>query len=176
MIGLLGRHQIRNAIVAIYVARHLAVPGLSDEVVSRGLKVTVWPGRMEILGHDPLIIIDGAHNLHGAISLKETTERLLHDHHVIGIIGVLADKDVDNILDTLLPLLDEVIVTEPNSPRRMKYGELLEKVKKTQRNSKGFERILEAVIDAKSRAKKDDVILIFGSLYMIGEVRSILSE
>lgn len=175
-ISLLGRHQTRNAMVAIQVARYLPIPGLTEAVIARGLAVTVWPGRMEILGRKPLIIIDGAHNLHGALSLKDTIERLMKGRHVIGVIGMLADKDVDQIVESVVPLLDDVVVTEPLSARRMPYSELLAKVKRVNRGAKGFERILEAVIDAKSRAKKEDVILIFGSLYMIGEVRSILSE
>ncbi len=178
-ISLLGRHQTRNASVAINVMKILndtSEFSIDQKSIERGLKGTVWPGRMEILNKKPLIIIDGAHNTHGARSLRDTIEHLLKGRKVIGVIGILADKDVDEMLELVVPLLDEVIVTEPNSPRSMSYTELTSKVKKYNNHVAGYQRILEAVIEAKSKAGKDDVVLVFGSLYMIGEVRSILTE
>jgi|LGOV01.1.fsa_nt_gb dihydrofolate synthase/folylpolyglutamate synthase len=178
-ISLLGRHQTRNASVAINVMKILndtSEFSIDQKSIERGLKRTVWPGRMEILNKKPLIIIDGAHNTHGARSLRDTIEHLLKGRKVIGVIGILADKDVDEMLELVVPLLDEVIVTEPNSPRSMSYTELTSKVKKYNNHVAGYQRILEAVIEAKSKAGKDDVVLVFGSLYMIGEVRSILTE
>lgn len=178
-ISLLGRHQTRNATVAINVAKALNdnhIIELSSEIIARGLSVTVWPGRMEILSRKPLIIIDGAHNYHGVLGLKNTLQNLLKDRRVIGVVGILEDKQVEKMIKTIIPLLDEVVVTEPNSPRRMKYSELMARVKKYHQNVTGYQRILEAIIDVKSRADSEDVILVFGSLYMIGEVRSILAE
>ncbi|MEA3424353.1 MAG: folylpolyglutamate synthase/dihydrofolate synthase family protein [Bacillota bacterium] len=178
-ISLLGRHQTRNASVAINVMKNLndiSDFSIDQKSIERGLKGTVWPGRMEILNKKPLIIIDGAHNTHGAKSLRDTIEHLLKGRKVIGVIGILADKEVDEMLELVVPLFDEVIVTEPNSPRSMSYTELTSKVKKYNNHVLGYERILEAVIEARSKVGKDDVVLVFGSLYMIGEVRSILTE
>ena len=178
-ISLLGRHQTRNASVAVNVIKILNASSefsIDQNSIKRGLKGTVWPGRMEILHKKPLIIIDGAHNAHGVRSLGDSIEHLLKGRKVIGVIGILADKDVDKMLESVVPLLDEVIVTEPNSSRSMSCADLTLKVKKYHTRVTGYERILEAVIAAKSKAGKDDVVLVFGSLYMIGEVRSILTE
>jgi dihydrofolate synthase/folylpolyglutamate synthase len=175
-IPLLGRHQTRNAVLALNAVQALDLPEVTEGILKRGLSVTKWPGRMEILSKKPLIFIDGAHNFHGAMSLKETMEHLLKGKHVIGVIGMLKDKEIDRVLEIVMPLFDEIIVTEPRSDRRMTYTELTKKVKVFNKKAKGFERILDALIEAKSMAVEDDVIIVFGSLYMVGEVRSILSE
>ncbi|MBN2260348.1 MAG: bifunctional folylpolyglutamate synthase/dihydrofolate synthase [Clostridiales bacterium] len=178
-ISLLGRHQTRNAAVAIEVAKLLndmAIFKIDSSSIENGLKVTVWPGRMEIINKEPLVIIDGAHNEHGARGLKDTLEHLLKSKKVIGVVGILEDKDVDAIIKHVVPLLDEVIVTQPNSPRSMPYIDLMNHVREYHDNVSGFERILEAIIEARARANKEDVVLVFGSLYLIGEVRSILIE
>jgi len=179
LISLIGRHQIKNAVLAINVVNELSKCNLlkvNEENILKGLSNARWPGRTEILSKNPLVIIDGAHNLQGAISLVDTVKYLLKNKRIIGVIGILEDKDIDGILKIAIPLLDEIIVTEPNSNRKINYKELIAKIEKHNKIAIGFEKIKDAISEAKKVAKSDDVILIFGSLYMIGEVRSIFVE
>ncbi|OPL08983.1 MAG: hypothetical protein AVO33_08730 [delta proteobacterium ML8_F1] len=178
-IGLLGTHQIFNAALSLLAAETLEE--YSDFVIPEaakveGLKKTRWPGRMEIIGRRPLVIIDGAHNQQGAQSLAKTLGSLFRGKRIIGLIGILADKDVRSILDPVMPLLDEVVLTEPHSPRRMSHGELAGIVAGYGIPQEGYAGIDEAFIAAKNKAGKEDVVIAFGSLYMIGEVRSLFVE
>ena len=175
-IKLLGRHQIRNAIVAITVLRELHRRGhvhLNKEFIYEGLKSAVWPGRLEIIHKDPVLMIDGAHNTHGAGSLKEAIKGLLNGKRIIGVIGMLEDKDVDGVLKEIAPYIDYAIATEPNSPRKLSYLDMHDKLKKYVREVEPIESITQSIHAALSIAEKQDVIIAFGSLYMIGEIRSI---
>lgn len=131
-ISLLGEHQANNATVALTVINALIENydiKVSEESLKSGLTKTIWPGRLEIMGKNPIVVIDGAHNLHGAKGLANASEKLFSEKKVIGVIGILGDKDVDGILSEMLPICDEVIVTEPDNPRKMKAEELGEKMK-----------------------------------------------
>lgn len=178
-ISLIGKHQIKNAILAINVVKELSKCNLlkvNEKNILKGLRNTRWPGRGEILSKNPLVIIDGAHNLQGVISLVDIIKHLLKNKRIIGVLGILEDKDIEGILKITIPLLDEIIVTEPNSNRKINYKKLIEQIEKYNKAASGFKKISEAINEAKKMANSDDVILIFGSLYMIGEVRSMFVE
>lgn len=132
-IRMIGRHQTKNALLALNIAAYLMENRLADklsrEVIYSGLLKSKWPGRMEILMDSPLFMIDGAHNLDGAQSLVGEIDRLLGDEwDKTLIIGLLADKDVDGIVKLLVPRFDRVIVTLPNNPRAMDVEELAYRV------------------------------------------------
>jgi len=178
-IGLLGTHQIYNAALSLMVLEALEIHSdfrIPHDARVKVLKKTWWPGRMEIIGRDPLVIIDGAHNEHGARSLGQNLEKLFKGKRIIGLIGILGDKDVRSILDPVMPFLSEVVLTEPHSPRRMTHRELAEIVGDYDLPMEGYSGIDEAFIAAKNKAGKEDVVIAFGSLYMIGEVSSLFVE
>jgi dihydrofolate synthase/folylpolyglutamate synthase len=178
-ISLLGEHQTRNAttaIITIDALNKLNKLSIDKEIVKKGIKKTTWPGRLEILSVDPYLVIDGAHNLHGARGLSKSIKTYFNGKRIVGVLGILEDKDVNGILDETIPLFDEVIVTEPNSPRKMKYYDLMKKIELYGKPVEGYESINHAILEAKHRLKKDDVAIFYGSLYLIGEVRSMLSE
>lgn len=178
-IKLAGIHQIYNACTAlgvIEVLRKYRDINISDEAVMRGLYNTRWPGRFEVLRKDPLIIIDGAHNLHGADSLRRNMETLLKNYKITFVVGMLLDKDVKAVLEDLIPLANKVIATRPDNPRAMKAVDLAEKLKVFGKETYFYEDIKEAIKMAMEITKQDEAIIFAGSLYMIGEVRKILKN
>ena len=132
-IRMIGRHQTKNALlalnIAVYLKEAMLADRISEEAIYSGLLKSKWPGRMEILKDSPLFMIDGAHNLDGAQSLVGEIDRLLGDEwDKTLILGLLADKDVDGIVKLLVPRFDRVIVTLPNNPRAMPVEELAYRV------------------------------------------------
>ena len=176
-IQLAGIHQIYNcctALTAIEVLRRERGLIIEDEAIYKGLLSTKWPGRMEILSKKPITIIDGAHNIHGAEALKLNIEKLLGDYSITLVIGMLEDKDVDGFLQLVIPAVDKVITTKPNNPRGLRAELLMDKVIPYGKSVYAIEEINKAIDTALEITKDDEAVLFAGSLYMIGEVRSIL--
>lgn len=184
-IRMLGEHQTRNATVALTAIKILNQEGVlkvSKEAVMKGLAEANWPGRMEIMHRKPLVLIDGAHNLHGAKGLSQAVRTLFKDREIIAVVGILGDKDVSGILEEMMPLCKTVICTEPDNPRKMSAENLERQVKAFEGNTgvtgpkntlvepdikKAFEKALEL-------ATPDSVVILFGSLYMIGNARTVI--
>ncbi len=178
-IAMLGAHQTRNATVALSVVEAINVSGglcIGAEAVKAGLKAARWHGRLEILNREPLVLIDGAHNLHGAEGLAETIKTLFNTKKIIAVFGILGDKDVSGVLDVLMPLVDRVICTEPANPRKMDAEKLAKMVSDYGLHA-DIEKNLKAAFDLALSLEKDDpnrMILCFGSLYLIGQLRGII--
>ena len=169
---LLGRYQADNACLAIEVVRALNQAGLSisEEALRKGLETAVWPGRFEVIGTDPLVILDGAHNPHGMRRLKESLEYYFSGKHLYGIMGVLADKAYGEECEMIAPLFEKFFtITPPNNPRALQAEKLAEDLKTYHSDVTACETIEEAVEGACRVARAEDVILIFGSLSYIGE-------
>ncbi len=178
-IYLAGLHQIHNTTTALAVVETLKEKYsvyISDDAVYKGLEAARWPGRMEIIKREPLSIIDGAHNIHGAVALQKSIETLLKDYSITLVIGMLADKDVEGYLELIVPLVKKVVVTEPDNPRAMEAEVLAEKISKYNKDIHIAKKIASSVDKALEITEKSDVILFAGSLYMIGEVRSVMKE
>lgn len=178
-IKLAGIHQIYNACTAlgaIEVLRKYRSINISDEAVLKGLCNTKWAGRFEVLQKEPLIIIDGAHNLHGADALRKNIEILLKDYKITFVVGMLQDKDVKAVLEDLIPLANKVIATRPDNPRAMKASDLADQLKPFGKETHFYEDIEEAIKTAIKITEQDEAIIFAGSLYMIGEVRKILKN
>jgi dihydrofolate synthase/folylpolyglutamate synthase len=126
IIPLLGEHQLENAAVAVAALEALDI-GLKDIV--RGLAQVQWPGRLEILRHEPLFLSDGAHNADSASRLRETIEKYLHFDRLILILGASSDKDIAGIIGELAPMSSVAIVTRSRHPRALKPELLLRSVK-----------------------------------------------
>ena len=178
-IKLVGRHQVYNALTAltaILTLRDRDLVSLTDEDIRKGLKNAVWPGRLEVLTRNPTFLIDGAHNLDGIKSLKRAIIELFKFDRLILGMGILADKDVDNMIKELSDIGDVLIITEPNIHRAMKPQEIAEKVSKYNKNFIVEEDIKNAVDKALEIADKNDLIVFAGSLYLIGDVRKYVIE
>jgi dihydrofolate synthase / folylpolyglutamate synthase len=178
-ICLIGEHQINNSIVALNVIEILKDKHnlkISDDDVLKGLNETRWPGRIEKIQDNPVFIIDGAHNEDGANSLAKSIDKHFKDKDITLIIGMLKDKDIDSVLQILIPRCNKVITTTPDNPRALSPEELKEKIQRYNKQVIALDSIEKAVYYALENSHKDEVIISAGSLYMIGTIRSIIKN
>lgn len=176
-IALLGEHQVYNSALALQAAieifERLSLK-FSFENANKGLSHCKWEGRMEIINKNPLIIVDGAHNVEAAKLLASSLDKIYNDKFV-GVFGVLADKEYEEIIEEMKDSLKLVIAVEPNNPRALKKDVLLEVL-----NDKGLNTIrameIEDAIQLCLEKYSEEKIIIFGSLYMLGEVRKIVKN
>lgn len=176
-IKLIGNHQIKNSIVALNVIEYLndiKITNISEENIRKGLLETKWPGRIEKISENPMFIIDGAHNEEGAKSLANSIDKYFENKNKILVIGMLEDKDIESVLDLLIPKFNNVITTTPDNPRAIDANKLKEKIERYNIEVTCKPNIKEAVDYALEISNKDDVIISAGSLYMIGNVRTII--
>ncbi len=169
---LLGDHQLINASVAIASASLTNELGynIRDIDIIKGLKSVSWQGRLSIMSHNPLIVIDGAHNEDGIQILKDAICKYFPNKRLILVMGMLKDKEHDKSLKIILPIANTFIATEPISDRALSARELGKEAKKYIENVKIEASIIKAIEIAKKEYTEDSVICIAGSLYLIGEV------
>jgi dihydrofolate synthase/folylpolyglutamate synthase len=175
-IPLIGRHQIDNAVLAVAAAEAARDGGLrTDEAaVRRGLAMTEWPGRLQILEDKPRIILDGAHNPAGAHVLASfLAEHRAELGRLILVFGVLKDKNWAAMLDCLEPLADDIILTHPQTTRGADPAEL-RSVLRGRAEARIAVVPAEALALARSAAGPSDTILVAGSLYTVGAALRIL--
>lgn len=173
-IKLLGAHQIHNAIVALKCALALKKIGFAipDEVLYDGFAKTIWAGRMEVLQKNPVVLIDGAHNLNGVTALAEALKGLFPEQKLIFIMGVLADKEYHKMIEQIAPLAKRFITIAPDTSRALPAETLAEILKPYCSDAVAAGSVSDAVALALKGASADDVICGFGSLYYLAEVRA----
>jgi folylpolyglutamate synthase/dihydrofolate synthase len=172
-IGLLGDHQLRNAAVAIDACELLEIKGFDIQYknILSGLAKTRWPGRLEIVNKDPLIMIDGAHNFEGGQALNDALDKYFSGKRKIFIVGFLRDKDYYGIMDMLSSKADTIITVTPNNERAVPSAEMADILKIYSKNVIDGINIERGLKLAMSITDSESVICAFGSLYMIGEIR-----
>ncbi len=178
-IELIGEHQINNSIVALNTIEYLNKTenlNINEDAIRLGLINTRWPGRIEKIMDKPTFIIDGAHNEDGAKSLARALEKNFNNKKSTLLIGMLEDKDIDGVLDILMPYFDKVITTTPDNPRAIDCEILKEKISKYTDDVISNSNIEEDVKYTFDNAGEDDVIISAGSLYMIGTVRTLVNN
>ena len=174
-ITMLGDYQVYNASTAAVCLLELRARGLvdfSDDQLYKGLFETKWKGRLEVLSIEPIFLIDGAHNLQGIENLVKAVSLFKFDRLILGV-GVLKDKDYTHMIEKLIPLADEVVVTEVSMPRKLKADLLAEEIRKYKDKVYVEPSIGKAVSKAIELADPGDMVLFGGSLYLIGEVRTV---
>lgn len=174
---LLGEHQMMNLAVALNVIE-VIFEGNNDKldvkVVEKSLESVEWKGRLEVLSKKPLVVIDGAHNIDGIRSLSNNVTKYFNYNKMILILGILADKQVDEMIEVITPLAEKVYAVTPHSDRAELCEDLKEKVIEYNKNVEAVEDYEKAVMLAMDEAQENDLILVSGSLYMIGDMRKIL--
>jgi dihydrofolate synthase/folylpolyglutamate synthase len=178
-IKMLGRHQVYNSTLAVMMLDDLNRRGLvniEEKHYRSGLLNTRWNGRLEIISENPLILIDGAHNEDGARALSEALSEYYKSKKKILCIGVLKDKDLDVILEYVLPHFDEVVVTEPCNPRALGFRELEEKIKERGKSVIAIKELDEAIETTLKKKEGYDLFVFSGSLYLIGEIRKYIGK
>lgn len=176
-ITMLGEYQIYNATLAIttlLVLREKNLVNVSNDEIYQGLLETKWKGRLEVLRRKPTFLIDGAHNLQGISHLAKTLKLFNYDKLILGI-GILKDKDYSKMVELLGPLADKVVVTEVNMPRKLDAELLAKEIEKYTPSVYIEKDIKKAIKKSIELATEDDLIVFGGSLYLIGEVRTIFN-
>lgn len=176
-ISLLGQYQVKNAALALtglLILRDRGLIEISDEEIYRGLEKTQWKGRLEVLRRNPVFLIDGAHNLQGIRNLAKALELFEYEKLILGV-GILKDKDVDSMLEKLIPLADKIVATEVNMPRKLDAYEMAKKLEKYEKEVYVEKDIKKAILKTFELANPNDLIVFGGSLYLIGEVRTIVN-
>ena len=175
-LSLLGKHQILNSTVVVYAARELMNLGIkiSKDNIVNGLKSVQWPGRLEIMKNNPLVVIDGAHNIDGIKKLTESIDLYFKYNKLILILGILADKQVEDMIETIAPKAERIISVTPHSDRAELAEDLKIEIEKLGVSCEAIDSYEEAYKKALSYCNDDDLLLISGSLYMIGDMRKII--
>jgi len=175
---LLGVHQIINASTAIGILEALRSYdiSISSEAIRKGLINTFWPGRLEIISKDPFIILDGAQNPASAKALKEAIKRYFNYKRLILILGISKDKNIRGICDELFKISDEIILTKVNNPRATEPEMIKSQIPNLKSQILLTKNSKEAIEIAKSKAEREDLILVTGSLFLVGEARKELVE
>ena len=175
---LLGNHQLHNAAVVLSIIDTLLEKGwrISEESIREGLATVSWPGRFDIVRRDPLFIIDGGHNPQCLEALVKNIEDYLPGKRIIGLTGVLADKDYGQMYKPMMPLISEFVCITPPTPRKLEAVELAKHLRNTGGVATACDTTAQGVRLAIEKAGSDGVVLCFGSLYSIADIRAGLEE
>jgi len=170
-IPLLGQHQLANATTAVAALEVLAGRGfnISRDSITNGLARVSWPGRLQVLGNHPLIVVDGAHNPDAARRLRESLEQYFDFDRAILVIGASDDKDVAGIALELVPIFDKVLVTGSHHPRAMAPAQLAAELTRHEIEAQIADDVPAALSRALALAGEKDLICVAGSLFVIAE-------
>ncbi len=175
---LLGQHQLSNAAVAAAVAEALSGKGIkiNKKAIQRGIASAIWPGRCEIIRKQPFIVLDGAQNVASMLALAKTVKQGFKYNKLILVLGVSSDKDIAGICKVICPLAGKIILTQANTPRAASVDRLAKAVGAQGTGQKAEVIKTKTVREAKKKAlqaaNKEDLILVTGSLFVVGEFRS----
>ena len=172
-LNLLGNYQIQNSITVLLACHVLKQKGLhlTQQQILAGIQKTYWQGRMELVQHNPLVVLDGAHNIDGICMLCQSIKKYFQHKKITLLLGILNDKEYQKMIQKLLPLVNIVILTEPQSNRKLNINDLEIPHKKVLKKV----HVIEAYQTALAVTAKKDAILCCGSLYMIGEIKNYIS-
>jgi dihydrofolate synthase/folylpolyglutamate synthase len=171
---LVGRHQLRNIALAIATAEELSKQGfaITADSIERGIRETRWPGRFQVVPRSsdwPEIIFDVAHNPAGAWALRSTLSAAYEDCRLIVVFGAMRDKAIGEIAEILFPLAERVIATHADNPRSATPAEIREAAVRTATEIEEAQDVPAALDQARVLAGSDGVIVVTGSIYIVGE-------
>lgn len=164
-LALLGRHQAANGAVALRV---LELAGVSEAAIRQGFASVVWPGRLELIRN---VLLDAAHNPAKCEALAGAVREYFPGRRVLLVLGVLADKDVADMVQPLMRLAERVWATTPESPRCMEAADLAAICRRSHDGVSVAEKVSDAVSAALAAASPDDLVLVTGSFYTVGPAR-----
>lgn len=203
-----GRYQLENAATAVAAAKSLfqkwneekvfvSTQVEQDNYIQKGLSETFWKGRMEIISENPFLMIDGAHNSHGVHALAESLRVLYPDEKFHFIMGVMADKDYEEMVEELLPLALDFVTVTPESERALQSKDLAACIQSKgvkARYAEDMEAVIRPFLPQKNVDKDvtvikpsdeemhiylvgaEDKTIAFGSLYFIGAIEAMLEK
>jgi dihydrofolate synthase/folylpolyglutamate synthase len=168
---LMGRHQYRNAAMALAVMELLEEKGFrfSSHDIREGLRRADWPGRLQIISRRPDIILDGAHNPAAIRTLAKSIRHDFEYRRMILVLGVMGDKDIKGIVQGIVPLADYVVFTRPDYYRSADPEVLMREAAPLGKMGEILPAIPQAIDKARKIAHPQDIILVCGSLFTVGE-------
>jgi dihydrofolate synthase/folylpolyglutamate synthase len=186
---LVGRHQLRNVALAVASAEELSrqgFGGISPRTIERGIRDTRWPGRFQVIpaGNStaartsgeywPELVLDVAHNPAGAWALRSALSERYEDRRLIFVFGAMKDKAISEMTEILFPLADRVIATRPENPRSASPEEIQRAGSRTGTEIEPVPEVEHAMERARKYARPETVIVVTGSIYLVGEAMQIL--
>ncbi len=170
-LGLKGKFQKRNAVLSLGVIELLMRKGFKIPAphIVEGVKEVFWPGRMQVVSKHPMIMLDGAHNPRAARELARSVRDDFTYQRLILVIGVMDDKDIGKMMREILPIADDVIFTRAQYFRSASPERLMQEASSIKKSGEIAPRLSEAIDRAKEIARPEDMILICGSLFTVGE-------
>ena len=172
--GLMGAYQLENGAAAMLAAqKFFSQIGFDEEradaAIEAGIHTAIWKGRMEVLSEEPYLMVDGAHNSNGIHALKTSLMKLYPDEKFHFVMGVMADKDYEKMIEELLPLAIDFVTVTPESSRALQAESLAEKI----RSQEIPARSIASVADVLTLPRVGEKTIALGSLYFIGELEAI---
>lgn len=173
-IHLLGRYQVVNATTTIATIDQLCHQGIkvSMEQVHQGLQRARWPGRLEILGREPLLVVDGAHNVDSVQRLMRALREYLSFDRLILVVGFSADKDINGMMQELISQAQEVIVTQSRHPRAAEPESIVKELGPSETSVSIVSDAASALWRGLELADKGDLVCVTGSLFVVAEARA----
>ena len=171
-IPLLGSYQLENAATAVATLEALAAKGfnVSRGSIVNGMAQVNWAGRLQVLSHHPLLVVDGAHNPDAARKLRQSLAQYFDFERAILVMGASSDKDVAGVVSELAPLFDEVIVTRSRHPRAMALPPVVAEFRRHGVEARAVAAVSEALSLALALAGDKDLVCVAGSLFVVAEV------
>jgi dihydrofolate synthase / folylpolyglutamate synthase len=177
---LVGRHQLRNVALAVATAEELNKQGftaITAASIERGIRETRWPGRFQVIPARtgwPEIVLDVAHNPAGAWALRSALSERYDNRPLIFVFGAMRDKAISEMTEILFPLAERVIATRPENPRAVSPEEIQQAASRMGTEIEMLPEIGEALQRARNGAAPDAVIVITGSIYLVGKAMQLL--
>jgi dihydrofolate synthase/folylpolyglutamate synthase len=176
--GLYGSYQVDNAALVIAACELLASvePTIDERAIRRGLVENHWPGRLEVVSTRPFVVLDGAHNLIAARNLARFLQTRLAGRNITLVVGILDDKPYRQMLDSLLPAVQRMVITRPRIDRALAPETLEKAVVGRGVKIELYPDVESAFGHAVETADPDEVICIAGSLYVVGEAKQAIEQ
>jgi dihydrofolate synthase/folylpolyglutamate synthase len=172
-IPLIGKHQLINATVAIASVHQLHRYGIAipKRSIEEGLRLVRWPGRLEILGREPFVVLDCAHNPDSARKLAEALRDYFSYERLLLVFGASADKDIAGMLKALLPLAERIFFTKAKHPRAADPHSLVREALAQGREAFEIQGVAEALCFALEEANLRDLVCVTGSIFVVAEAK-----
>jgi dihydrofolate synthase/folylpolyglutamate synthase len=177
-IPLAGPHQILNAATAIATAEQLQMQGLPISVdgIRQGVKQVQWEGRLETVSRQPWVVLDGAHNRDSARCLREALMTCFQYRRLILVLGISANKNLEGIIEELAPLATTTVATRAMVPRAAPPQRVATLAAKWSDHIIAEEDTQKALAQAIAETRPDDLLLVTGSLYLVGDAKRLLPD
>jgi dihydrofolate synthase/folylpolyglutamate synthase len=174
---LFGTYAVHNAAAGVVAIEALTEQALDEEALRQGLAAVRSPGRLEVVGHEPLVVFDGAHNPAGALALAEALVRSFTWERLHVVVAVSANKDVEGLVSPIAAIADVVYATRNDSVRSAEPEAVVEAARAAGADEvRLLPGVAEALLAARAEATSGDAILVTGSLFTVGDAKRARSE